>query len=191
MSGLPTILIGEDHADSLSAFDIYFRSVGFDVDTAVTGRQVLQRVSLIPPDVLLLDLELPDLDGWEVTKEIRSTPASSDVPIVAITGHVYPAHRERASALGVDGFVAKPCPPDDLLVEVSRVLTARFAGRLQTTRVDLARSGQALQRLDAATRALLTLQARNREEAIKLRRKMVETLQSMKTTLAETRKARA
>jgi CheY-like chemotaxis protein len=96
MVDIPAVLIGEDHADTLAGFEEYFRSVGFDVDTAATGRLVLDKVSLHRPDVLLLDMELPDLDGWEVTRTLRRAPATAR----SFDRGDHGAHLARASPTG-------------------------------------------------------------------------------------------
>jgi len=74
------------------------------------------------PSVIIMDLAMPRMDGWEATKRIKANPATHDIPIIALTGHVIERSRERAIEAGADGYLTKPCYPDSLLAEVHRVM---------------------------------------------------------------------
>ena len=81
------------------------------------------------PDLVLMDLSLPGLDGWEATKRLRADPATADLTIVALSAHALAADWERARQAGCDGFIAKPCLPQDLVNEMAGYLRgARTAG---------------------------------------------------------------
>ena len=71
-----------------------------------------------------MDLSLPGMDGWEATRQIKADPGTSAIPIVALTGHALAGASESARKAGCDSFVTKPCLPDDLVVEVRRMLDA-------------------------------------------------------------------
>ena len=75
-----------------------------------------------PPDVIVLDLQLPGMDGWEVARRIRANPSLHTIPIVAVSGCVLPADREEAEDAGCDVFLAKPCDPGVIVSEVRRLL---------------------------------------------------------------------
>ena len=75
------------------------------------------------PDVILMDLSLPDMDGADVIRRLRTTPRTRNIPVVIVTGHS-PENLETDS-LQYDGFVTKPCPPDALVAELARLLTSR------------------------------------------------------------------
>jgi CheY-like chemotaxis protein len=74
------------------------------------------------PDIVLMDLALPQMDGWEATRRLKSDGRTSHIPIVALTGHALAGHAEGAREAGCDAFVTKPCLPDALVAEIKRVL---------------------------------------------------------------------
>ena len=76
------------------------------------------------PDLILMDLSLPGMDGWEATRRLKADERTSHIPIVALTGHALAGASEGAKKAGCDSFVTKPCLPDDLVVEVRRMLGA-------------------------------------------------------------------
>jgi CheY-like chemotaxis protein len=76
------------------------------------------------PDLILLDMSLPGIDGWEVTTQLKRNVKTKHIPIVALTGHALAGASEGAKRAGCDSFVTKPCLPDDLVVEVRRMLQA-------------------------------------------------------------------
>jgi CheY-like chemotaxis protein len=77
------------------------------------------------PDIILMDLALPKMDGWEATRQLKSDPRTSHIPIVALTGHALAGHAERAKKAGCDAFVTKPCLPDALVAEIQKMLAAQ------------------------------------------------------------------
>jgi two-component system cell cycle response regulator DivK len=122
-----SVLIGEDHADTRQGYQLYLSSCGLNVSVAGDGESVLSSIHSMPrPDLLVLDIGLPVVDGWGVLTSIRSEPSMSDLPVIALTGHVFPAHKERAADLGCDAFLGKPCAPADLFAAITRVLTDRW-----------------------------------------------------------------
>ena len=74
------------------------------------------------PDIVLMDLALPRMDGWEATRRLKADPKTKHIPIVALTGHALAGHAEGAREAGCDAFVTKPCLPDVLVAEIKRVL---------------------------------------------------------------------
>jgi CheY-like chemotaxis protein len=84
------------------------------VDVAPDGEAALELVARGSPDLLVLDLSMPRVDGWQVLKRLRSNPATQQIPTVACSAHAMPGDRERALAAGFDGYVTKPYRPEEL-----------------------------------------------------------------------------
>ena len=118
-----TVLLVEDVADTREMYAEYLRHCGFAVMTATNGSEALDAARSNAPDVILMDAAMPDLDGWTATKLLKADPATRDVPILILTAHVFAEHRLRAEEVGADGFIGKPCMPDELAREVSAVLS--------------------------------------------------------------------
>jgi CheY-like chemotaxis protein len=102
---------------------------GHEVREAAGGQRGVQLALDDPPDLVLCDLVMPDLDGYEVMRRLRADPRTSDVPFVAVTGSAAPAEVQRGFRLGADGYVTKPFEIDYLLGVVARVLATRHAPR--------------------------------------------------------------
>ena len=121
----PLVLIVDDAHDDRQMYTTYLGVHGFRVETAADGEQALRMVRMVRPDVIVMDLSLPHLDGWEATRRLKHDPATTNVPVVALTGHVETRSVERALEVGCDAYVVKPCLPRDLLRELHRVLAGR------------------------------------------------------------------
>lgn len=124
----PFILIVEDNPDEQYLYARHFLSRGFRVQTADDGEAAISRVIEFKPDVVLMDLSLPRLDGWEATRRLKKESRTAHIPVVACTGHVFGASVERALEAGCDAYVVKPCLPEDLFKVVHDVLS-RVSGR--------------------------------------------------------------
>ena len=116
------ILLVEDVADTREMYAEYLRHCGFSVTTATNGAEALDAAREHAPDLILMDASMPGLDGWTATKLLKGDPATRDVPILILTAHVFAEHRSRAEEVGADGFIGKPCMPDELAREVSAAL---------------------------------------------------------------------
>jgi CheY-like chemotaxis protein len=127
------VLLVEDVADTREMYAEYLRHCGFAVLTATNGTEALDTARANAPDVILMDAAMPGLDGWAATKLLKNDPATRDVPILILTAHVFAEHRDRAEEVGADGFIGKPCMPDELAREVSAVLS-RWRSRAGHTR---------------------------------------------------------
>jgi CheY-like chemotaxis protein len=123
----PCVLIVDDVADQREMYAEYLEAKGFHVETASDGAAAIATALRVVPDLIVMDLSMPRLDGWEATRRLKRE-LSHDVPIVACTGFVLGAAAERALDAGCDAFIMKPCLPEDLLREI-RLVLARFAGR--------------------------------------------------------------
>ena len=96
---------------------------------AEDGKAALECAVEDKPDLILMDLSLPRMDGWEATRRLKKDPVTSHIPVVALTGHALAGHAEGARAAGCDSFVTKPCIPADLEAEIRRVLGGKSGGR--------------------------------------------------------------
>ena len=95
---------------------------GFDVIEAGNGADAISQATESVPDVILMDLSLPVVDGWEATRRLKADGRTARIPVVALTAHDGSGELQRATRAGCDWFVPKPCPPDALITEVRRVL---------------------------------------------------------------------
>jgi CheY-like chemotaxis protein len=118
----PRILIVEDYDDAREMYRDYLEFSGFQVDTARDGHEALEQARRHNPDLVLMDLSLPGLDGWEATRILKKDPATSHLMVVALSAHALSAEGDRARAAGCDGFIAKPCLPHDLVDQITEIL---------------------------------------------------------------------
>jgi CheY-like chemotaxis protein len=103
-----TILVVEDTPANLALATKLLRAAGHDVVAAETASDGIAATAERPVDLVLMDLGLPDMDGWQALREIRASPAGADLRIVAFTAHAMKGDRERAIAAGFDGYLSKP-----------------------------------------------------------------------------------
>ena len=118
----PLILLAEDFEDARELYRDYLEFSGFTVETAANGREAIDRALALMPDLILMDASMPILDGWQATKELKANPSTRQIPILALTAHAFDDARQEAKAVGCDGFVTKPCLPDDLVTKVRATL---------------------------------------------------------------------
>lgn len=120
------VLVVDDYADSREMCAEYLIVCGFRVEQAADGADALLRVSATIPDVILMDLSLPDMDGAEVTRRIKAEPRTAGIQIIALTGHGNTGdHADRAREAGCVSFLTKPCHPDAMVEEIRRVLGSK------------------------------------------------------------------
>ncbi|MBI5017516.1 MAG: response regulator [Deltaproteobacteria bacterium] len=117
-----TILIIEDNEQNRYLATFLLEKHGFRVVEAVDGPSGLVLASDRPPDLVLLDIQLPQMDGYEVARRLRAQPVLRAVPIVAVTSYAMPGDREKALAAGCDGYVEKPINPDTFVAQVAAFL---------------------------------------------------------------------
>ena len=120
----PLILVVDDYQDAREMYAEYLQFSGFRVAEARNGNEAVAQARSLQPDLILMDLSLPGMDGWEATRVLKADDATKRIPIVALTGHALAGASEGARKAGCDSFVTKPCLPDDLVVEVKRMLNA-------------------------------------------------------------------
>jgi CheY-like chemotaxis protein len=120
----PLILVVDDYQDAREMYAEYLQYSGFRVAEARNGNEAVEQAFALRPDLILMDLSLPGKDGWEATRELKADDRTRHIPIVALTGHALAGASDGAKKAGCDSFVTKPCLPDDLVVEVRRMLNA-------------------------------------------------------------------
>jgi two-component system cell cycle response regulator DivK len=120
----PLILVVDDYQDAREMYAEYLQFSGFRVAEARNGNEALEQAFALQPDLILMDLSLPGMDGWEATRQLKRDDRTRHIPIVALTGHALAGASEGARKAGCDSFVTKPCLPDDLVVEIRRMLNA-------------------------------------------------------------------
>ncbi|HVD91241.1 MAG TPA: response regulator [Vicinamibacterales bacterium] len=119
------MLVVEDYQDAREMYTAYLQFSGFDVAEAGNGLEAVEKAQELLPDIVLMDLALPRMDGWEATRRLKNDPRTRHIPIVALTGHALAGHAEGAREAGCDAFVTKPCLPDALVAEIKRLLDAQ------------------------------------------------------------------
>ncbi|HTM27244.1 MAG TPA: response regulator [Vicinamibacterales bacterium] len=118
----PLVLLAEDFEDARELYRDYLEFSGFAVETATNGREAIDQAIARQPDLILMDASMPVLDGWQATRELKANPATRHIPILALTAHAFDDARREAKTVGCDGFVTKPCLPDDLVDRVRAML---------------------------------------------------------------------
>lgn len=113
-----TVLLVEDHLETRAIHQLVLERHGYRVLTAVDGPTAAETARDVHPDLILMDVSLPIVDGLAVANDLKSDPSTRDIPIIVITAHSYGSTGRRAREAGCDGFLAKPCEPKRLLREV-------------------------------------------------------------------------
>ena len=119
------ILVVDDEPDLLELVRVNLSQAGFEVETAETGRQALERLRRATPDLLILDLMLPDLSGTEVCRHLRADPTLGGIPIIMLTARADEVDRVVGLEIGADDYVTKPFSPRELTLRVRAVLRRR------------------------------------------------------------------
>lgn len=122
MGNSPTVLLVEDNEDNRIVYTTMLEHYGYRVLQAGDGVAALTKVNEDRPDIVVMDISIPEIDGWTVTARLREDPATRDIPVVAVTAHALPEHRDRAQDLGCEGYLTKPCEPRRLLQEIRRII---------------------------------------------------------------------
>jgi len=115
MSHPHRVLLVEDEAPARRGYAAYLGIQGYEVLEAATGDEALITARAARPDVILLDLGLPDIDGWEVARRLKADDRTASIPIIALTGSDLPHERVSAMRAGCDRHIAKPCRPEAVL----------------------------------------------------------------------------
>ena len=117
------VLCIEDHPEMIDLIRLILGRQGFDVDGAEGGRKGLKAMQENPPDLVLLDLMMPDMDGWEVYRQIKANDQLKDIPVIAVTAKAQGIDRVLGLHIaGMDDFITKPFGPKELVASVQHVL---------------------------------------------------------------------
>lgn len=119
----PLVLVVDDYADAREMYAESLLVSGFRVVEATNGAEAIEKASALSPDVILMDMSLPGVDGWEATRRLKADGRTSHIPVVALTGHTHAGALEAARLAGCDRFVIKPALPDDVVLEVRKALS--------------------------------------------------------------------
>jgi CheY-like chemotaxis protein len=118
----PRVLLVDDYDDAREMYAEYLKFSGFETVQAASGPEAVKRALESQPDIVVMDLSLPVMDGWEATRRLKADERTAAIPILALSGHALTNLSQRAKQAGFDGFVAKPCLPEDLIAEIRKVL---------------------------------------------------------------------
>ena len=124
------ILVVDDFEDNREIYAQFLRFSGYRVAEAVDGLDALAKAADLRPDLIVMDLSLPRLDGWEATRQLKNDPVTRAIPVVALSGHALGGLEDRVRVSGCDSFVTKPCIPADLEAEIRRVLAVTSGARV-------------------------------------------------------------
>lgn len=127
MKAKSRILIVDDEKPLAESLRLYFQSKGFEAATAYDGETGLEKTILYKPHLVILDLIMPEMGGWELCRGIRNNPLTAHLPLLVITASKLPDVAERAKGLGIDVILQKPFQLDDLLKSVERLLQTPLA----------------------------------------------------------------
>jgi len=120
----PLVLLVDDFQDNREMYAMYLEHAGLQVAEAGNGHEALDQAFRLLPDLIVMDLSLPGIDGWEATRRLKADERTKKIPVVALTSHALEGYSEGARAAGCDAFVTKPCLPEQLLSEIRKVLAA-------------------------------------------------------------------
>ena len=129
---MPRCLIIDDDRDSRDGYAEYLRAFGFDVDTLPDPRTALRVITDRPPDIVMLDLRMPYVDGFQFLERLQCAVGGAGVPVVVVSACVYPSDRERAQQSGCAAFLPKPCAPDEVLSTLQRLLNGQTIDNRET-----------------------------------------------------------
>jgi two-component system alkaline phosphatase synthesis response regulator PhoP len=124
-TGPPRVLIADDNPQGAELLEAYLSDSGYELRTAADGEQTLRQVDEWNPDLILLDIMMPRISGFEVCKRLRADPARRDTAVLMITALDQPSDIERAVEAGTDDFLSKPINKNELLLRVRALLRAR------------------------------------------------------------------
>jgi CheY-like chemotaxis protein len=123
------ILVVDDTSDTRDMYSLYLSGRGFKVPTARDGLSGIEAARTHQPDVIVMDLSMPGLDGIETTRRLKADPRTSHIPVLILTAYPYHAAHGGALEAGADEFLTKPCLPADLEKHVQRLLLRRRSGK--------------------------------------------------------------
>ena len=129
------ILVVEDNMDNYELVRFVLERAGYDVFLAVNGRDGVDAARLQKPDLILMDLSMPEMDGWMAAEKLKSNEVTKSIPLYALSAHTLPSDRKRALDAGCDGYVSKPIHIAGFLDVIERALgRKKEKKKIQTSR---------------------------------------------------------
>ncbi len=122
------ILLVEDNEDNQTVYRTILEHVGYEVIEAMDGETGVRLARERKPDLILMDVSIPIMDGWEATRILKGDDTTRAIPIIALTAHALASDRARAKEVGCDGYLAKPVEPRRVVEEVEKMLGEKAAG---------------------------------------------------------------
>ncbi|MEE9584270.1 MAG: response regulator [Candidatus Brocadiales bacterium] len=119
---MKTALVIEDNADNMELITLILEQNGYKVLKAETGQQGFDVALEARPDFILLDIQLPDMDGLEVLRKIRSSEIDGDIPVIAVTSYAMVGDREKMMAAGCNGYIEKPIDPEKIIGQIREII---------------------------------------------------------------------
>jgi CheY-like chemotaxis protein len=119
---MPRILLVEDQEMNRDMLSRRLKKRGYEVEIAVDGAEGIEKARSVGPDLILMDMSLPVIDGWEATRTLKSDDATRAIPVIALTAHAMSTDREKAMAAGCDGYETKPVELPRLLEAIEKML---------------------------------------------------------------------
>jgi CheY-like chemotaxis protein len=116
------VLLVEDNEDNRIVYSTILKHFGYKVTEALNGEDGIAKARSQKPDLILMDISIPVIDGWEAAQILKQDPQTRHIPIIALTAHALASDREKAMEVGCDGYLAKPCEPRAVVAEVQRFL---------------------------------------------------------------------
>lgn len=120
------VLVIEDNRDNLELIRFLLEQGSFEVFTAMDGRDGLEKARTHHPQIVLLDMSIPEIDGWHLARALKSARETSDILIIALTGHTLPGDRKKALEAGCDGYISKPLDVPHFAEQVENYLLHRI-----------------------------------------------------------------
>jgi two-component system cell cycle response regulator DivK len=137
-----TVLVVDDFEDNRMMYAEFLRFSGFRVVEAANGIEAINVAIASMPDLVIMDLSLPLMDGWEATRRLKTEQSTRHIPVIALTGHTLDGYVEGARDAGCDAFLAKPCLPETLLETVRGILSGPGTPRRDRIAGEFEREGE-------------------------------------------------
>ena len=131
----PKILVVDDEPEAVELVEFNLKQAGYAVSTAVDGAEALKKARAQPPDLIVLDVMLPEMDGFEICKTLRLEPVTARVPVIMLTAKAAEIDRVLGLELGADDYLTKPFSPRELLLRVKKILARGFAAEKQQEQI--------------------------------------------------------
>ena len=119
---IPTILVADDDKDNRAIMSAALTAAGYRVLLACDGLEAIDAALRERPDLILLDMSMPRLSGWDAIKRLKSAPQTAAIPVFAFTAHALAGDELRTREAGCDGYVAKPCIPRDVVAKIAQAV---------------------------------------------------------------------